>query len=1205
MSDQITPLVQRQSEEEEEELLQTKQAAGPAPEVTPQVASAIASMRGGGQPLPAAERAYFEPRFGHDFSQVRIHRDSEAAMAAQALNAEAFTVGLDVVFGGNRYRPETGLSQRLLAHELTHVVQQNGTRLQQPKGVSGGGNAQSRRATEISEHIVPPVRTIDSVPVSVHSKCIGQTVQMQETEVSVRKVVLDLSTSRLYLITDAGNEESIPVVLSIRTADDRNKLEKVTQVAVVPNEIKLWDEEGNQVILGMPEEKAIYISSETMNENVAAARLLMTVSQKVEFALVGNLGVSFAEPSLEQENVKILDDLMTAYNSRADKDDQQLRALFTEYTAKLGNLLGLEIGYFQKLAQSHYPVGVSIENATIEDLENSLRLLEEFINDVDLRLRLKESPEDLMKKQELLLSVLPRLREFVRQAGKPEDLKGIVANVWGMNVSDYLIKVQKLDEGEIQTVLSELQQQDKDLLLNILFMGYTIKYLQKEGIGGLEGFEDLAQDYWAESLEDVLLGDCGGDQTGAAIAMRTPLTLIPGIDTAADVQDLGCNIWKIISEKDGYKDGGAWFAVVVTLLGFVPEAGSVIKGIIKAGKKGFDIVDESVVRKLVEKLATNETVNTVIDDVVSGLVRFTDERSVWTPQIIDRFNQALDLAEEGLDKMRYIVDEYNVLVDRLRELKAIAASKIEETIPKVVKEINAFIKRLFPDIVKAGARTTFVYIGEISAKLSKFKNSLTPYGRMIEYVERMEKELAAASDEAAKSASGNLEHVENALKSIDSKLDDLRVLDQTHLKTVDLTNDEIAAEFRWIDREGWVESPDPTISREANLPNTHKWREKYTGQQCRTSPTEWCPSTNQLLSREVTGRSEFNKGEGNVTVEEYTVHTEDIQHEGIRLPRYQYNCQVCTANGLKYAMTGRVVAAGTKDLTKNDVMETMAHGIVRDLNEFMKDNGSDLRYAVEKVQDKTSMQEGFYIGFTRLTSEEKEGSFVKEKAGHVILLHVDSGGKRSMIDLQMDPRQGATIPHSSEQLTQQRRAEILKEYGAVPPPGESDWEAYRVYETAEETSRKAGLESQFQGNIRNGTITAATVLAKRPVAINVDINMVRGFANLESIEIQFIDDLAKGMKQDSKDDLIYTIALGYNAGKAIVPGEKALIISIFKSLDVDNFPQELSEKRGTVRAAYNKLLKAVLDDADFGAQVTAAGKNLDDYVGLLDALGAN
>jgi len=79
---------------------------------------------GSGQPLPPATRAFFEPRFGYDFSQVRVHTDAPAAESARAVNALAYTVGRNIVFEAGHYAPETNRGRSLLAHELTHVVQQ-------------------------------------------------------------------------------------------------------------------------------------------------------------------------------------------------------------------------------------------------------------------------------------------------------------------------------------------------------------------------------------------------------------------------------------------------------------------------------------------------------------------------------------------------------------------------------------------------------------------------------------------------------------------------------------------------------------------------------------------------------------------------------------------------------------------------------------------------------------------------------------------------------------------------------------------------------------------------------------------------------------------------------------------------------------------------------------------------------------------------
>jgi Domain of unknown function (DUF4157) len=92
-------------------------------------------LHSSGESLDPGTRTFMESRFGHDFSQVRVHRDAKAAESARAVNALAYTVGEDVVFGTGQYAPGSSTGQRLLAHELTHVVQQ--------------GEAQSRTLTNI------------------------------------------------------------------------------------------------------------------------------------------------------------------------------------------------------------------------------------------------------------------------------------------------------------------------------------------------------------------------------------------------------------------------------------------------------------------------------------------------------------------------------------------------------------------------------------------------------------------------------------------------------------------------------------------------------------------------------------------------------------------------------------------------------------------------------------------------------------------------------------------------------------------------------------------------------------------------------------------------------------------------------------------------------------------------------------------------
>lgn len=118
------------SDEEDKRKKEEELQAKPAPATTrsgnlaADAAGRIQARRGGGTPVPAGERSFFEPRLGADLGRVRLHTDAEAAALSRNLSARAFTVGEDVFFAAGEYRPGTACGRRLLAHELTHVLQQ-------------------------------------------------------------------------------------------------------------------------------------------------------------------------------------------------------------------------------------------------------------------------------------------------------------------------------------------------------------------------------------------------------------------------------------------------------------------------------------------------------------------------------------------------------------------------------------------------------------------------------------------------------------------------------------------------------------------------------------------------------------------------------------------------------------------------------------------------------------------------------------------------------------------------------------------------------------------------------------------------------------------------------------------------------------------------------------------------------------------------
>ena len=123
----ITPLIQRVSEED----VQTKPSVqraeeGGAFQGSSSLESRLSSQKGGGSPLEDEVKSFMEPRFGNDFSSVRIHTGGDAVQMNKELHAQAFTHGSDVYFNEGKYNPGSNEGKQLLAHELTHVVQQTG-----------------------------------------------------------------------------------------------------------------------------------------------------------------------------------------------------------------------------------------------------------------------------------------------------------------------------------------------------------------------------------------------------------------------------------------------------------------------------------------------------------------------------------------------------------------------------------------------------------------------------------------------------------------------------------------------------------------------------------------------------------------------------------------------------------------------------------------------------------------------------------------------------------------------------------------------------------------------------------------------------------------------------------------------------------------------------------------------------------------------
>ncbi len=134
-------------------------AGGAGPATASSVAPPIVHdvLRSSGRPLDERTRAEMEPRFGHSFADVRVHADGRGAESARAVGARAYAVGRDVVFGAGRYAPGSAEGQRLIAHELAHVVQQRGASsasLQPSLEIGAADDPAERQAEAAAERVM-------------------------------------------------------------------------------------------------------------------------------------------------------------------------------------------------------------------------------------------------------------------------------------------------------------------------------------------------------------------------------------------------------------------------------------------------------------------------------------------------------------------------------------------------------------------------------------------------------------------------------------------------------------------------------------------------------------------------------------------------------------------------------------------------------------------------------------------------------------------------------------------------------------------------------------------------------------------------------------------------------------------------------------------------------------------------------------------
>lgn len=202
-------------------------------------------LQTGGQPLDHDTRAFMEPKFGHNFGQVRVHADRRSEEAARSVNARAFTVGSDIVFGKNEYNPATAQGRQVLAHELSHTVQQGGakTGLNKQAAPSQAAEAEAESAGRNILH-APGVRVGHSVGKGV----------LQRLPAAPAGIFQDRNKVNIGALTDMVTDPSItPQTATVTVTDPAAK--SITWQLFDPSDTmiaNLSSTPGNATSLTMP-----------------------------------------------------------------------------------------------------------------------------------------------------------------------------------------------------------------------------------------------------------------------------------------------------------------------------------------------------------------------------------------------------------------------------------------------------------------------------------------------------------------------------------------------------------------------------------------------------------------------------------------------------------------------------------------------------------------------------------------------------------------------------------------------------------------------------------------------------------------------------------------------------------------------------------------------------------------------------------------
>ncbi len=249
----------------------TPKATRQSVHLPPAVSGVLAS---GGESLPGDVQTEMGARFGHDFSKVRIHADSGAAHSAQALGAQAYTFGQDIAFGPGKFAPETRRGRQLLAHELTHVVQQG-------RGIASAESAPTQ-ALEHDAHRAAAAFADGSAPIQVSAASAPRISMAPDAVAPAAQAVSagELAKSLQTNIVKATEESTLSALIEevLAETDAEGKLVKNISVPPAVDELAKATGSGEKLIVSL--EELVEDLSQKLKEEELVEEILESVRKK-------------------------------------------------------------------------------------------------------------------------------------------------------------------------------------------------------------------------------------------------------------------------------------------------------------------------------------------------------------------------------------------------------------------------------------------------------------------------------------------------------------------------------------------------------------------------------------------------------------------------------------------------------------------------------------------------------------------------------------------------------------------------------------------------------------------------------------------------------------------------------------------------------------------------------------------------------------